>query len=142
MPVNLIELQAAVELVSSSDIGESQAWVCAQSGQIYWQFDPMISGEVNEELPDNIEDEEKYLPVPNKRTLDLGKPLVLDFVDKFLPDDFDDVRQMFGRRGAYRNFRQLVTRRRVLDQWYAFEEQATKKALREWCELNSIPVAD
>jgi hypothetical protein len=142
MPVNLIELQAAVELVSSSDIGESQAWVCAQSGQIYWQFDPMISGEVNEELPDNIEDEEKYLPVPNKRTLDLGKPLVLDFVDKFLPDDFDDVRQMFGRRGAYRNFRQLVTRRRVLDQWYAFEEQATKKALREWCQLNSIPVAD
>ena len=142
MPVNLIELQAAVELVSSSDIGESQAWVCAQSGQIYWQFDPMISSEVNEELPDNIEDEEKYLPVPNKRTLDLGKPLVLDFVDKFLPDDFDDVRQMFGRRGAYRNFRQLVTRRRVLDQWYAFEEQATKKALREWCQLNSIPVAD
>jgi hypothetical protein len=59
-----------------------------------------------------------------------------------LPDDFDDVRQMFGRRGAYRNFRQLVTRRRVLDQWYAFEEQATKKALREWCQLNSIPVAD
>jgi hypothetical protein len=108
MPVNLTDLQVAVELVSSSDIGESQAWDCAQSGQIYWQFDPMISGEVNEELPEDIEDEEKYLPVPNKRTLDLGKPLVLDFVDKFLPDDFDDVRAMFGRRGAYRNFRQLV----------------------------------
>jgi hypothetical protein len=34
--------------------------------------------------------------------LDLGKPLVLDFAREFLPDDYDEVRHIFSRRGAYR----------------------------------------
>ncbi len=142
MPAKLSELIDALEFVSGSYSGEQQVYVCRRSGKTYWHFDPMISGDIDEELPDDIEDEEKYLTMPDKRELDLGRPLALDFARKFLPEDLGDVRAMFGRRGAYRNFRQLVTRRRVLDQWYAFEEQATKRALREWCELNSIPVAD
>jgi hypothetical protein len=36
----------------------------------------------------------------------------------------------------------LVTRRNVLDRWYEFESKATERALREWCELNSIELAD
>jgi hypothetical protein len=32
----------------------------------------------DEELPDDI-DNEKYIAIPDKRELDLGKPLVLDF---------------------------------------------------------------
>ena len=51
---------------------------------------------------------------------------------EFLPGDFDDVRQMFSRRGAYRNFRALVTRRQVLDRWYDFQSQATRRAVRTW----------
>jgi len=39
--------------------------------------------------------------LPDKRELDLGKPLALDFARQFLPDDFDEVRQFFNRRGAY-----------------------------------------
>ena len=34
---------------------------------------------IDEVLPDNI-DNKKYITVPDKRKLDLGKPLVLDFV--------------------------------------------------------------
>src|SRR5436309_3442566 len=73
----------------------------------------------------------------NSRKQDLGpgKALALDFAREFLPEDFDDVRDMFGRRGAYRNFRALVSKRRVLERWYDFEAKATKRAVREWCEL-------
>jgi hypothetical protein len=142
MSVNLSELQNAVEFVSGREIGEQQAWVCAHTGKIYWHFDPKISGEVDEDLPEDIDDKEKYLAVPNKRELDLGTPLVLNFVRKVLPADFDEVRDMFGRRGAYGRFKQLLTKRRAAQQWHDFENAETERALREWCELNSIAVAD
>jgi hypothetical protein len=30
----------------------------------------------------------------------------------------------------------------VLDQWYDFEAEAEERALRMWCDLNSIEVSD
>ena len=47
---------------------------------------------------------------------------------------------MFSGSGAYRKFRALVTRKKVLDRWYEFEAKATERALREWCEDNLIEV--
>ena len=68
--------------------------------------------------------------------------MVLDFVRKFLPNDFDKVLYLFSKRGAYQKFRILLTRRSAVDGWYDFESKATERALRDWCEINSIPVAD
>jgi hypothetical protein len=68
--------------------------------------------------------------------------LVLDFARQFLPDDFDEVRQIFSRRGAYARFKDLLGRRGALDQWYDFEAKAEERALRMWCDLNSIEVGD
>jgi hypothetical protein len=139
MPVRFEEIQEAFEFVSAAGVGEHQAFLCMQSGKIYWQSD---LSDLDDELPDDIEDDEKYLAIPDKRELDLGKPLVLDFARQVLPGDFDEVRRIFSKRGAYANFKDLLIRRRVLEQWYAFEEEATARALREWCELNSIALAD
>jgi hypothetical protein len=55
--------------------GENEAYLDRQSGKIYWHSE---FGDNDEELPDNIDDE-KYISIPDKRGLDLGKPLVLDF---------------------------------------------------------------
>jgi hypothetical protein len=74
--------------------------------------------------------------------VDLGKPLVFDFVGQFLPDDFDEVQRIFSRKGAYRRFKDLLVRRSTLDQWYGFESKAEESALRRWCDLNSIEVSD
>jgi hypothetical protein len=93
-------------------------------------------------LPDDIDDSEKFLQIPDKRELDLGKPLALDFARQFLPGDFDNVRQFFSGRGAYARFKNLLDRRGVLDQWYDFEAEAEERALRMWCDLNSIEVSD
>ena len=97
--------------------------------------------EFEDELPDDVEEHEKYVAIPDTRELGLGKPLALNFAREFLPNDFDEVRYMFSKRGAYQKFRALLTRRNVLDLWYNFESKATEQALREWCELNSIEVA-
>ena len=71
-----------------------------------------------------------------------GKPLALDFTCQFLPDDFNDVQQFFSRRGAYARYENLLDRRGALDQWYDFEAKAGERALRMWCDLNSIEVSD
>ena len=141
MPSSFQDILSAFEFVDTS-VGTNEAFLCLRTGKIYYRSDFMDAEDLNDEMPDDIEDEEKYIAIPGMRELDLGKPLVLDFAREFLPDDFDDVRDIFSRRGAYRKFRALVTRRNVLDRWYEFENKATERALREWCELHSIELAD
>jgi hypothetical protein len=67
---------------------------------------------------------------------------VLNFAREFLPNDVDDVYDIFRRKGAYAKFKALLMRRNALDRWYEFEQKATERALREWCEVNSIALAD
>ena len=115
--------------------------MCRRTGKIYWRSEFSDLDEFNDELPDDIEDEENYIAIPDKRELGLGKPLALDFAREFLPDDFDEVRYMFSKRGAYKKLRSLLIRKSALERWYDFESKATERALREWCEFNSIEVA-
>ena len=79
MPVSFSDLQCAFEFVSSGGTGENEAYLDRQSGKIYWHSE---FGDNDEELPDDIDDE-KYTAIPDKRELDLGKPLVLDFAREF-----------------------------------------------------------
>jgi hypothetical protein len=100
------------------------------------------SADADDKLPADILDETKYLPVPGKRDLDLGSHLVFDFVREHLPRDYDEVRRIFSRRGAYSKFKDLLARQNAVEGWYDFESRATEKALREWCELNSIEIEE
>jgi hypothetical protein len=120
--------------------GGKEAILCKRTGTVYWHSDDVEMEPSFDELPHGYEDDPSYLAIPDKRELDLGKPLVLDFAREFLPDDFDEVRRIFSKRGAYARFKDLLARRRALDRWYDFETKATERALREWCEVNEIPL--
>ena len=91
-------------------------------------------------MPDDIDDE-KYISITDKRELDLGKPLVLDFAREFLPVDYDAVHHIFSRKGAYRRYKDLLVRRGALDLWYDFSNKAEEAALREWCAENGIDLS-
>lgn len=137
MPVKLLDLVIAVEFASvDGGMGNVAVYLCRQTGRIYYD-DSDISG-IDEPLPNDIEDPEKYILIPSKRDLDLGKPLVFDFVREFVPDDYDFVRNIFSRRGAYGQFKNFLARERKLDQWHAFENAALTKAIREWCADSGI----
>lgn len=138
MPVSFQEILDAFEFVGIGAGGLHRAILCRRTGKIYQHAEFSDLQEFNDELPDDVEDEKKYIDIPDKRELGLGKPLALDFAREFLPDDFDEVRYMFSKRGGFRKFRVLVTRRNARDRWFDFEAKATERALREWCELNSI----
>jgi hypothetical protein len=128
MPVSFMDLQLAFEFVSSGGMGENEAYLDRQLGKIYWHSE---FGDNDEELPDDIDDN-KYILIPDKRELDLGKPLVLDFAREFLPDDYDEVRHIFSRRGAYHRYKDLLVRRGALERWYDFLNKSEERALREW----------
>ena len=137
---------------SQRDHAPNGSWLCKNAPplkieeticprpNIYHQTDFPDSMEFNDELPDDIDDEEKYVALPDKRELGLGKPLVLDFAREFLPGDFNDVRAAFSRRGAYPKFKALLARRGAIDRWHAFEAKAKERALRDWCAVHSIDI--
>jgi hypothetical protein len=139
MPVSVKDIQEAFDFVCGASAGENQAFLCKQSGKLYFHSELCNDLDV---LPDDVDDSEKFLPIPDKTDLDLGKPVALDFAHQFLPGDFDNVQQFFSRRGAYARFKDLLARRGALDQWYDFEAKAEESALRMWCGLNSIEVSD
>jgi hypothetical protein len=137
--VSFRDIQEAFEFVSVGGGDEYEAFLCKETGKIYYHSE--LDDDLDE-LPADIGDSDKFLQIPDKRELDLRKPLALDFAREFLADDFDDVRRFFGKKGAYARFKELLERRGALDQWYAFEAKAEEIALKTWCELNSIEVTD
>ena len=138
MPVSFKELVEVFQFVSLGAIYENAAFLCRQSGKLY------VHSEVvdEEELPDDIEDDEKYIQLPHKLQLDLGKPLVFAFTRQFLPDDYDEVRGIFSRKGGYARFKGMLQRKGALTQWYDFEAKAEEEALRDWCTLHSIELIE
>jgi hypothetical protein len=140
MPTDFQELLLSFEFVSSGGGGLHEAFLCRQTGKIHWRSETSDLDGLEDEFPDDVEDDEKYIAIPDKRELDLGKPLALDFAREYLANDFDEVRYMFSRRGAYKKFRALLIRRNVLERWYDFESRTTERALREWCAFNSIEI--
>jgi len=130
------DLSLAFDFVSSGAPMEHRAFVSLETEKSSWVFE--LSPVEEEELPDDLETPGLYLEVPHKNDLDLGRDLVLRFVDERLPDQRNRVADIFHHRRAYRRFKELLTEEGCLEQWYAFEAEATEQAIREWCRENNI----
>jgi hypothetical protein len=139
MPVSSQDLRDAFDFVSFGAPGENQAFLCIESGEIYYRSD--LVGDLDE-LPDDIDDDEKYIEIPNEKELHLGRRLVFAFLENYFPNDMEEARRIFGKKGAYGRFKDLLVRRGAVEQWYDFKAKAEERALREWCELSSIEVSD
>lgn len=131
------ELEMAFEFVSGGDIFDAQAYISRETGRIYWVSD---DDGLEEELPDDVGDPDLYVEVPGKRDLDLGKPLVLKFAARYLPDDYEDVQRIFSRKGAYSRYKDLLHDRGKLEDWYEYEQSAVEKELIEWAEFEGFSV--
>jgi hypothetical protein len=138
-PVSFADLQIALEFVSSGGLGENQAVLDRHSGRILWHSE--LADGSDEDFPDDIDDE-RYIEIPHKKELDLGTPLVFDFIREFYAGDYDEVRRIFSRKGAYRRFKDFLVRRGALDRWHDFSNKAEEAALRGWCADNAIEIVD
>ena len=136
MAIEFKDIMDAFNFVSFGQIYEHQAFLDKETGKTYWHSE---FGDNEEELPDDIDDE-RYVEIPHKNELGLGKNLVLDFSYEYLPSEVEKIEMIFRRKGAYSRFKSLLERKGALDKWYEFEEKAHEKALREWCEENAIKI--
>lgn len=139
MPVKYSDLEDAFQYVSSDMEGINHALLNKETGEHYWssEYDPDFS-----DWPEDAEDPDKYVTVPHKHELDLGRELVRDFAARHCADQWDTIERIFSRKGAYRRFKDWLDQRNMLQSWYNFENQRTKEALLSWCQLEGIEVID
>ena len=143
-----VSLKTIIDALEMASFGNEEfqnyAFVDRETGQVYHysEYDEQLDSPLLELIPDDLFDNPKYVQLPDKRDLDLGRPLVLDFANRYLGDDANLVYGYFRKRGAYSNFKDLLVRKNLLDQWYSFEKEATEQALKSWCEQNSLELID
>ena len=130
------DLSMALDFVSDAAPIDHNAYVSLDTGKIWWTSD---SGDMlDEDIPGDLETSDRYLAIPHRNELDLGRRLALRFVAQTLPERFDEAEGFFRRQGAYARFKGLLEREGVLDRWYAFEADAVENALRQWCAENGL----
>ena len=139
--VQASELRQAFEFVSCGAPFEHEARISLDTGKIYWTSS-VIDIEEEEVAPGDIANEDRYLAVPHKNDLELGRRLALAFVYQHMSHDYETAEDFFRRKGAYSRFKALLHQRDRLQQWYEFEREATQKALLAWCEENDVQLVD
>jgi len=125
------DLELAFNFVSSAGPFDNQAFVSLETGAIYWQTE-------DEELPDDVDDGDRYVAVPHKNDLDLGRRLALRFGEERLPNRYEEIAEAFRHRGAYGRFKRILESAERLEDWYTFEAAETARALREWCAEHGL----
>ena len=126
MPVAFSELLDAFEFISADPMFGNSARVNRETGTVHWHSD-FESGLY--ELPEDIEDDQKYLELPGPRDLDLGRPLVMRFAADELDDHYDEIADIFSRRGAYRRFKDFLIRVGALDPLVRLRERGEGKSV-------------
>lgn len=138
-PVKMSVLRDAFDFASAGSPHENRAVVSRKTGEVYLFSDGY--GMEEGELPDDVEDGSRYVDLPHKTELDLGRDLVFRFAREKLPDSFELVRGYFAKPGAYGRFKDLLGLKGKLDVWYQYENAATDRALREWAEDMNLKIA-
>jgi len=136
MPIKFSDIEDAFLFVSMGEMFMKSSILCMETAQVFYISDFGDS----DELPEDIDESDKYIEIPHKNELNLGKPLVLEFSAMYLPDNLEKVNFFFHNKGAYSKFKDLLDTKGLLTKWYEFEEQEQKEALREWCKEKGINI--
>jgi hypothetical protein len=134
MGIKFSEIEDAFFFVSMAPMYSNHAILCKETGKFF--FESEYGDE--DEIPEEIYFQEDCIKIPHKNDLDLGRNLVFEFVEKYLPGDFERIRQIFRRKGVYGRFKDFLEHRGFLQMWYDFENSRQKETLRDWCDDNKI----
>lgn len=134
MAISFTDIEDAFFFVSMDQQYMHNAYLCKETGEMFYTSE---IGDLDE-LPEDIDDPEKYIAIPHKNELDLGKTLVIEFTSTYLPEELKKVYSIFRHRGAYSRYKDLLESKGALEDWYKFENERQKVALKEWCKENNI----
>ena len=137
--VSLDDLEFALMWVSGGDGFGSRAVFRRSDGKMFCDG-AAAEPDVQEPMPDDADDGALYAEVPDSRSLDLGNALAFAFVEQSAPRLAAQVHAVFGRRGAWRAFRDLLDRNGLDDAWHAFKDRETRQALVRWARDEGFEV--
>jgi hypothetical protein len=137
MDIKFSDVLDLFELVNFGSQFDHEGYICKATGKTYFHSE---FGDNEEELPNDITDE-RYLVIPHKNELNLGINLAFDFIQEYLPKEFEKVRSIFYRKGAYAKFKSLLESTGKIEEWYKFEAKRTEQALREWCADQDVEIS-
>ncbi|MEW6163625.1 MAG: hypothetical protein AB1642_01040 [Pseudomonadota bacterium] len=132
--VNLDELEQAAMRVEDGG-GAVTAMVSRDTGMIHLLNDEYMDEEAP--MPSASGEDARYVTVPPAGLLGIGDGLVLRFAASHLPEDQSLVRDLFRDRDI-EGFARLLEERGAGDAWEGFREEATRTALRRWCDENGL----
>lgn len=132
--VNLDELEQAA--ITVEDGGSTvTALVSRETGMIHSLNEDYMDEEAP--MPSGGGADARYVAVPPAGTLGIGDALVLRFAATHLADDQALVRDLFSDSDI-EGFARLLEERGAGDAWEGFRADATRTALRRWCEENGL----
>jgi hypothetical protein len=134
--IKFSDIEDAFFFVSSDSYDMHTALLNKDTGQLYYRSEMGDIDEIDDDL-----DWSNCIAIPHKNDLGLGQELVFEFVKNHLVDEYDRVRQIFKKRGAYGKFKNLMESKALLQDWYDFENQQEERALRQWCNENGIEIS-
>ena len=129
------DLEAALDWSSSGAPFENTAIISRITGAVFFKS---MNGYTEEELPEDIDDGSLYAALPHKNDLNLGRELVFDFIETESPGNIGIVAAFFRQRGAYSKYKAFLERESLLEKWYKFESEASRKALLRWASENGF----
>lgn len=136
MTILFEDIENAFLFVSMDQKFMHHAYLCKKTGQTFYTSELGDS----DELPDDIDDTDRYISIPHKNDLELGRSLVFEFTSEYIPEELDRIYAFFRSRGAYSRYKAFLDGKGLLDTWYKFEDERQKAALREWCQENDIEI--
>jgi hypothetical protein len=131
--VTFREIRDAFSFVNLAEYGMNSAILCKDTGQIFYRSELGGIDEINDDL-----DCDKFVRIPYKSDLGLGRELALEFAAEHLADEYQRVQRIFQSRGAYGRFKDLLEYKGLLQSWYDFKNRREEEVLRQWCADEEI----
>lgn len=83
------DLILAFEFIGAAAPTEHSAYISLDTGAIYWTSE--VTDGLDDDVPDDLEVSDRYVAIPHKTDLELGRDLALRFVAEQLPDRYTQV---------------------------------------------------
>ena len=130
--MNIKEIASELDTLS----GDSCFYYNKTTGELEWfnDDDENPNGLELEEVEDNPD----YIALPTKFDLDdygIMKDFMFTQKDEKIRSEISDA---IHRRGAFGNFRDVVERHALLQNWYDFKQADYENHVKDWCEENDL----
>jgi hypothetical protein len=127
------QLILAVEHVTGGGAIGASAFIDGRTGAVLFG-----GADLEVSLPVDVYEDERYVPVPTKKELGLGRGMALTFSEQHAPHLLDSAEHIFATAGAFERFNRLMHEHGLLKDWYAYQEDRLSIAVQEWAEQHGL----